>query len=139
MDYLFILINPLKFVEVQKKDIMNAIINGNEEDIKTELLAMGDITIKLLRNGEEKVCLCYLDYFKDIFLEFMKLRSEYPDKYVVSIIGFFEEGDTENNILYYIVNEYFRIYKESLSRNQDTISNGIASNLFEILDVVIHE
>lgn len=138
ISYMFILINPLKFADIQKNDIMEAIFNQKEEDIKFGIIAMGDITIKLMRKGEEKACLKYISYLKEIFLDFMELRVE-SEMYLVEVFRIFEAGETRNNVLSYILNEYFRIYKESTEKKQDVISNNISDNLFSILVGVIYD
>lgn len=138
INYMFTLINPLKFVDMQKEDIMMAILNQNENDVRLGIIAMGDTTIKLMRKGEEKICLKYIHYFKDIFLDFMTIRDKSPNLYVIKIFRSYEKGETKNNILNYILNEYFRIYKESTSLKQDVLSKEIVDGLFKILESVIY-
>ena len=136
--YMFILINPIKFADVQKKDIMKAIINQNENDVKLEIMAMGDIAIKLMRKGEEKVCLEYIDKLVKIFIEFVVMREKSPDLYKVEVYMVYEKGQTKNNVLEYVVNEYLRIYKESVAKKQDVISQHIVDNLFKIVNGVMY-
>lgn len=68
----------------------------------------------------------------------MELRVE-SEMYLVEVFRIFEAGETRNNVLSYILNEYFRIYKESTEKKQDVISNNISDNLFSILVGVIYD
>lgn len=138
INYMFILINPLKFADVQKKDIMMAIIGHEENDVKLEIMAIGDIAIKLMRKGEEKVCLEYIDKLIKIYLEFIALREKSPELYKVEVYMVYEKGETKNNVMEYVVNEYLRIYKESVTKKQDVISQQIVDNLFKIVNGVMH-
>lgn len=139
IEYMFTIINPSKFADTQKKDIIKAIINRNEKDANLGIIAMGDITIKLMRKGEEKVGLKYINYFKDIFMEFMDLRQGNPEKYKIEVFRIYENKDNKNNVLEYIINEYLRIYKEALLKKQDIISKKVSDNLFQILNVIMYD
>lgn len=134
IEYMFNLINPLKFANVQKDDVMQAIIDQREEDVKNGINAMGDISIKLMRRGEEKVCLDYINYLKNIFLEFIDLKSKNPQKYKIkSVSRIYGINHNKNNVLEYILKEYDRIYRESLAQKQEDISEQITGNLHKIM------
>lgn len=136
--YMFTIINPSKFADEQKNDVIKAIINQNEEDLKQGIIAMGDITYKLMKKGEEKVCLKYLNHFNDIFQRFMELRDKNPEKYQIIVFRPYERRENKNNLQEYILNEYLRLYKESITAKQDKISQKIVDNLYETLNVVMY-
>jgi hypothetical protein len=136
--YMFTIINPSKFADIQKNDVIKAISLRNDMDTNEGIIAMGDITIKLMRRGEEKVCLKFINHFKEIFIEFMKLRKENPEMYEIKVFAPYQSEENKNNILDYILNEYLRVYKESLEKKQDVISQKITDNLYEILNVILY-
>jgi hypothetical protein len=138
IQYMFTIINPSKFSDTQKKQVINAIISQNEEDVRQGIRSMGDIAIKLMRKGEEKVGLKYINHFKDIFLEFMKLREKYPNKYKIEVFKPYENKENKNNVFKYIQDEYLRIFKECLAKEQDVLSQKVTDNLFEIMNVILY-
>lgn len=139
IEYMFNLINPLKFADVQKNDVVQAIRDQKEEDVKNGINAMGDITIKLMRRGEEKICLEYIDYIKNIFLEFMDLKPKNPKKYKIKAAPRVQGiKKNRNNVLDYILKEYDRIYRESLTLKQEDISEQISRNLYQIMYGVLY-
>lgn len=138
IQYMFTIINPSKFSDTQKTQVINAIISQNEKIVRQDIRSMGDVAIKLIRKGEEKVGLKYINHFRDIFLEFMELREKYPDKYEIEVFMPYENKENKNNVFEYIKDEYLRIYKESLSNKQDVLSQKVKDNLFEIMKVILY-
>lgn len=136
LHYMFTLINPSKLADVLKDEIINAIINQKEDDVRNDISAMGDIAIKLVKNQEEKASLLYIDYLKEISFDFLKLIREEPDRFNIQDDMF--HSHEENNVLNYILIQYFRIYKLSVDLNNDSVSKRTTDNLFEILFEVLH-
>jgi hypothetical protein len=138
IQYMYAIINPSKFSDNQKEQVITAIISQNEKDVREGIRSMGDIAIKLMRKGEEKVGLKYINHFRDIFLKFMELKRKYPDKYKIEVFKPYENKENKNNVLEYINDEYLRIFKESLANEQDVLSQKVKDNLFEIMKVIIY-
>lgn len=137
LHYMFTLINPSKLADILKDEIITAIKKQNETDVRDDIIAMGDITTKLIKNHEEKVSIQYIDYLKDISSDFLVLMQEDPDRFNIQDDMFHSQED--NNVLNYILIQYLRIYKLSVDNNSSSVSNRTAKNLFEILNGVLHD
>lgn len=139
-DYMFDIINPLKFIEKLKEDINQNVEEINEGETKDYITALGDIAIKSLRRGDDNVVKKILNIKFEIFKNFLKLKAQDPKRYKMEKRSFSHQPKEEKNrISKYLLEQQFRLFKNAIQIKNDDITIEVASKLsdyiFELIQV----
>lgn len=126
-DYMFDIINPLKFVEKLKEEINDSVKNINENKTKNYVTSLGDIAVKSLRRGEGRTIKQILNTKFEIFENFSALKNNHPKIYRMC-----KSSGKERNIVFtYILEQQLRIFKNAIHVKNEDITTEIADKLFD--------
>ncbi len=104
VDYFFWIlkiINPIKLSDELKKDCKKYVEQKNEKELHLKIASLGDVAIKAIRLREESTVEKYINTLNEI-LEYEYIKDE------------------KNIILSLVLDQYYRIYKESILNKKDT-------------------
>jgi hypothetical protein len=130
--YMFKIINPLKFGDVLKRKTLQFVESQDEKEAQEYVIALGDVAVRAYDRKEVTICTLYIKLLADVFRRYMQLRKQEPKKYKL-IVDPWNSSKKQNCVLLYIIEEYYRIFRYSVLQKEETISNEIVRNHFDIL------
>ena len=127
------IINPIELANLLRNESLKNVKKQNKEGTENAIDSLGDIAIKTIQRNEETVTKKYIQTLYDVFDGFLKLKEMDPDKYAPITNSYYSRDADRNNILCYVLDQFFRIYKEAVFRNDGAITKDISDKLFLIL------
>lgn len=132
------LINPIKLAELLSDNCKKSIEEQKEQDVKNIIISSGDIAIKSIKRHEEDIANKYIESLYTILEHYFMLYEKYPEKYKPST-DYACPDNERNNVFCYVLEEYYRIFKEAVLDKQENITREVISKLYYILDRVLSQ
>ena len=127
------IINPIELANLLRNECLKNVKKQDKEGTENVIDSLGDIAIKTIQRNEETVTKKYIQTLYDVFDEFLKLKEMDPEKYEPIVNSYYSRDADRNNILGYVLDQFFRIYKEAVFRKDSAITEDISDKLFLIL------
>lgn len=111
--------------------------NSREKHASDLIQTIGDIVIKSILNHENATIQKGIDNLIEIAIEFLEMKSESQQKYLVENESYLIKSLPENQYITYIVNEFARIFEIAQDNKNSNVCRYMILKLSKILDKIM--